>query len=99
MQNKLSISDLDLANKKVLMRVDFNVPLDKNVCILYPPTTVTLPPDAIGLLLNVVVEPTQTCVVPIITPGVIGVGVMVAVIKVLLALTQPDKPAVLTDSA
>lgn len=29
MQKKLSIIDLPLANKKVLMRVDFNVPLDK----------------------------------------------------------------------
>jgi len=29
MKEKLSITDLDLAGKKVLMRVDFNVPLDK----------------------------------------------------------------------
>jgi len=30
MQKKLSIRDLDLAGKKVFMRVDFNVPLDEN---------------------------------------------------------------------
>lgn len=29
MQRKLSITDLDVKDKKVLMRVDFNVPLDK----------------------------------------------------------------------
>lgn len=29
MYNKLSLVDLDIANKKVLMRVDFNVPLDE----------------------------------------------------------------------
>jgi phosphoglycerate kinase len=30
MERKLSLSNLDLQDKKVLMRVDFNVPLDKN---------------------------------------------------------------------
>ncbi|MBI3650551.1 MAG: phosphoglycerate kinase [Acidobacteria bacterium] len=30
---KLSITDLDLANKRVFMRVDFNVPLDENFVI------------------------------------------------------------------
>src|SRR5437868_2660412 len=30
MTRKLSLKDLDLNGKKVLMRVDFNVPLDKN---------------------------------------------------------------------
>ena len=29
MSKKLSIRDIDLSNKKVLVRVDFNVPLDK----------------------------------------------------------------------
>ena len=28
--NKLSIEDLELGGKRVLMRVDFNVPLDKD---------------------------------------------------------------------
>jgi phosphoglycerate kinase len=32
--DKLSIEDLDLKNKKVLMRVDFNVPLDENAKIV-----------------------------------------------------------------
>lgn len=34
MQKKLSLADLDLAGKRVLMRVDFNVPLDKEGNIL-----------------------------------------------------------------
>lgn len=33
MPAKLSLYDLDLKNKRVLMRVDFNVPLDKNATI------------------------------------------------------------------
>jgi phosphoglycerate kinase len=31
--NKLTLKDIDLKNKKVLMRVDFNTPLDKNLQI------------------------------------------------------------------
>src|ERR1017187_1339016 len=31
--NKLTINDIDLKNKKVLVRVDFNVPLDDNLNI------------------------------------------------------------------
>ncbi|MEW6170977.1 MAG: phosphoglycerate kinase [Candidatus Omnitrophota bacterium] len=31
--NKMSIKDIDIKNKKVLMRVDFNVPLDQNLNI------------------------------------------------------------------
>ena len=29
MKRKLSLKDLDVKDKKILMRVDFNVPLDK----------------------------------------------------------------------
>ncbi|MDD5430081.1 MAG: phosphoglycerate kinase, partial [Candidatus Omnitrophica bacterium] len=31
--NKKSVSDIDLKGKRVLMRVDFNVPLDKELRI------------------------------------------------------------------
>ena len=30
MPKKLSVRDMELGDKKVLMRVDFNVPLDEN---------------------------------------------------------------------
>ncbi|KLJ09843.1 phosphoglycerate kinase, partial [Blastomyces silverae] len=30
LSNKLSITDVDLKGKRVLIRVDFNVPLDEN---------------------------------------------------------------------
>jgi hypothetical protein len=36
LSNKLSITDLDLKGKRVLIRVDFNVPLDKELKITNP---------------------------------------------------------------
>ena len=33
MHNKLTIKDIDIEDKKVLIRVDFNVPLDNNLNI------------------------------------------------------------------
>ncbi|KAL4976777.1 phosphoglycerate kinase [Aspergillus desertorum] len=43
--NKLSITDVDLKDKRVLIRVDFNVPLDKN-----DNTTITNPQRIVGAL-------------------------------------------------
>lgn len=37
--NKKSISDLDLKGKRVLMRVDFNVPQDKKTGVITNPRT------------------------------------------------------------